>query len=379
MLVALAAATVAPSPARAATEVSVCGSVAVYVPATTLLNGVLLVGATPFVIAAGTSLDSSVAVGADLCFDLTLTLGSITDATVIANTTATVDVCGQVHGYAAATASSEGSLTVGGGSFVVAIGTSLPASVAVGANLCLHLILDGFGQVSSGSAQANVTSTIDVCGQVIALTAATATSDGSITIGGTSHVIAAGATLGAGTSVNAYLSLRLTLGGFGRVTDATVLKVGISAADACGTTGFLIPTPSPLGLPAPTSAPGLGGSLTIPAQSDSPGASGSPAAAMGSPRISRAPPTVNTPESATASAPASIARIDDRTTAANTVVDAGQILPDTASLRRAGLAVLHVSLPLLLLFAGLIARELVLRRRRPATSRHDARVTDAEA
>ena len=53
-----------------------------------------------------------------------------------------------------------------------------------------------------------------------------------------------------------------------------------------------------------------------------------------------------------------------------TPVDSGQIVPDTASLGRAGMAILQVSLPLMLLLVGLLARELVLRSRRLAAVRH---------
>ena len=55
-----------------AASVDVCGTVSVYVPATSLTSGALTVGGMPFVIAGGTSLSSSVQVGAHLCFDLTI-------------------------------------------------------------------------------------------------------------------------------------------------------------------------------------------------------------------------------------------------------------------------------------------------------------------
>ena len=241
------------APTTQAASLKVCGTVTTYVQATALLNGALTVGSTALIIAAGTTLPSTVQVGANLCFDLTLDLsGRITDATVSANATATVDICGQVSAYAKATATSTGSLTIHGRTFVVAAGTVLPASVTAGANLCLHLTLNGFGQVKGGTAQANVTSTLDVCGEVTAYAAATSTTNGHLTIGSVSKTIAAGASLSSSIRAGAFLKLRLTIDAFGRIASATVLKVGVSVADACGTTA-----PAPTA--APTSTPGGGG------------------------------------------------------------------------------------------------------------------------
>jgi hypothetical protein len=246
------------APTAQAASLKVCGEVTLYVKATTLLNGALTIGSTALVIAAGTTLPSTVQVGSNLCLDLTLdTSGRITDATVSANATATVNICGQVSAYAKATATSTGSLTIAGRTFTVAIGTVLPSSVTAGADLCLHLTLNGFGQVSGGTAQANVTSTLDVCGQVTAYAAASSTTNGHLTIGSVSKTIAAGATLSSSIKLNAYLKLRLTIDAFGRIAGATVLKVGVSVADACGTTA-----PAPTAAPTSTPVPGGGGGAT---------------------------------------------------------------------------------------------------------------------
>lgn len=436
VLMALAASGAVPPPARAVTGVKACGPVAVYVPATALLPGALTVGSTPFVIAVGKTLDSSVAVGANLCFDLMLNLGGeVTDATVTtnvsstlalcgrvttytaatataagsltingvssvvavgtslpasvnvgadlcmrltlnglrqvsaatvqANVISTMDICGPVTAYAAATVRSTGSLTVAGRTFVVAVGTSLPASVHVGANLCMHLMRNGFGQVSDGTAQANVTSTLEVCGRVTAYAAATSTSTGSITIDRTSRAVAAGTSLSSSINVNAYLKLRLTLDAYLRITDAAVLKVGVSLSDVCGSSTIPIPTPTS-GAPPPTSA-------TLDA-SGGPYPSGSP--------VPNVQLDASDEPQATAGSKGGRSNVgvsDDPKTAVAASTDAGQIVPDTASLGRAGMAVLQVSLPLLLLLAGLITRELVLRRRRlvsPAPN-HDVNAPEA--
>lgn len=437
MLTALAISGAAPSPARAQDEAKVCGIIGAHVPAIGLLPGILTVGSTAFAIAPGASVGSAVAVGANLCFDLTLNLsGEITDAAVVANVSSALAICGRVTGYAAATAIGPGSLTIDGATWVVAIGAtmppsmnvgadlcitltlnghgqiaaaaaranvtsildlcgvvdgyvasttttngslaiagrtlvvairaSMPASVTVGADLCLRLTLNGFGQVSNVTTHANLSSTLEVCGQVNALTAATSAGNGSMAIGGTTHLVAAGTTLPSSITVNAYLKLRLLLDGFMRITDAAVLKVGVSAAEACASSTTLIPTPPTLGSPGPDSN-------TVATGSPGPSGSAGPrrledATIPGSNGLSR--PSGRPDASAeTQTAPKNLGgagvRAED-----GTPVDSGQIVPDTASLGRAGMAILQVSLPLMLLLVGLLARELVLRSRRLAAVRH---------
>jgi hypothetical protein len=247
------------APAARAASLQVCGTVSLYVQATTVLNGALTIGSSALVVAAGTTLPAEVQVGANLCLTLQLDLsGRITGATVSANATATLDICGQVSAYAKATALSTGSLTIHGRTLVIATGAVLPAAVTVGADLCLHLTLNGFGQISGGTAQANVTSTIDVCGQVTAFAQASATANGHLTIGSLSKTIAAGTVLSSSIQVGAFLKLRLTIDVFGRIAGATVLKVGVSVADACGTS-----TATPAPTAAPT-APGGGGATPTP-------------------------------------------------------------------------------------------------------------------
>ena len=441
MVTALAVGGAAPQPARAAEEAKVCGIVAVHVRATGLLPGILTVGSSSFAIAPGTTLGSAVAVGADLCLDMTFNISAeIVAATVTANVSSTLAICGTATRYIAATAIAAGSLTIDGGTSVVAIGATLPPSVSVGANLCMHLTLNGHGQISSAVVQANVTSTLDVCGvvnayvagsattngslaiagrafvvairalmpgsvtvganlcmrltlngfgqvsggtthanlasvlqvcgQVNAFTPATGAGDGGMAIGGTTHVIAAGAALGPAITVNAHLRLRLTLDGFMRITAAEVLKIGVSVADACSSTTVLVPTPSAAGEPAPDPDKGA---------STAPGASGS--AAPGSPNDAThsrpnglrpgVRPDVQPDASAETRAGTKNACGCHRATPpGGSHVDAGQVLPDTASMSRAAMALLQVSLPLLLLLSGLLGRELVLQRKALTAARH---------
>lgn len=436
MVTALAVSGAAPQPAQGA-EPKVCGIVAVHVRATALVPGTLTVGATSLMIAPGTNLESIVAVGANLCLDLTLNSDNqITDATVTANVSSTRSICGKVTRYDAPTAIAAGALAIDGGTSVIAVGTTLPPSVnfgadlcmrltlnghgqissaviqanvtatldlcgvveryvagtaagygslaiadrafvvairallpdsvALGANLCMRLTLNGFGQISGGTAQANLPSAFQVCGQVDIFMAATNAGAGLITIGGTTHPIVAGTALSSAITGKAFLKLRLTLDGFMRITGADVLKVGVAVADVCKSPTVLIPPPSADGASAPNSNPGT---------STSPGASGSPAPER--------------PRNSIPSGPNGYQRPSDRPDAGaetqagrknacgchrapvqrGSDVDAGQFLPDTASLSRTAMAILQVSLPLLLLLFGLLGHELVLRRRNLAAAR----------
>lgn len=222
LLAALAMTAWLPAQVRGATQLQICGTVSAHVPATLLGTGLLTVGGTALVIAPGADVDSDIQAGSSLCLDLALdTSGRITGATAYANVTSSVDVCGIVSAVAAADADSTGSLTIGGQSFVLAAGSNLPASVQAGADLCLALTLNAFGQVSDGAAQANVTSTVRVCGVISAFAAADADSAGSLVIGGQSFSLAAGSSLPAAVQTGADLCTTLTLNAIGQVTDGT--------------------------------------------------------------------------------------------------------------------------------------------------------------
>ena len=350
----------------------ICGTVTRYVAATAIAAGSLTIDGGTSVVAIGATLPPSVSAGANLCMRLTLNgHGQIASAVVQANVTSTLDVCGVVNAYVAGSATTNGSLAIAGRAFVVAVRALMPGSVTVGANLCIRLTLNGFGQVSGGTTQANLASVLEVCGQVNAFTPATSAANGGMAIGGTTHLIVAGSALSPAITVNAYLRLRLTLDVLMRITDAKVLKVGVSVADACSSTTVLIPTPSADGEPAPD--PDQGGS-TLPGASGS-AAPGSPNDATHSrPNGLRRPgvrPGVQPDVSAETRAGLKNACGCSRAPApGGSHVDAGQFLPDAASMSRAAMALLQVSLPLMLLLFGLLGRELVLRGRALTAARH---------
>ena len=262
--------------ANAHINLKVCGEVLAYTQATANATGVLKIGSRTWTTAIDSELPASVDVGADLCIDLEIDgYGRVDDGAVTANVTSTVKVCGVVTAYTEATATAVGLLKAAGNTWNVALGTNLPASVDAGADLCLNLTLNGFGQVKNGTAVANVNATVDVCGQVTAYAAATSTTNGSLTLGGINRTIVAGADVDGGVGVGAYVKLRLETDVFARVAKATVLKAGASLNDACGDGGS--PSSTPGASQNPGSSQGPGASQN-PGQSQNPGSSGHPGA-----------------------------------------------------------------------------------------------------
>jgi hypothetical protein len=241
-----AGAIAAPNAARGAVDLRVCGTVAAYVPPTTLLPGALTIGSSVLVVQAGTSVPASVQAGANLCLEIDLDLaGQVVGISASANVTTTVELCGVVTAFAAADADTTGVLTIGGSTLTLAAASSLPASVQVGSNLCLRLTLNGFGQVTNGSVQANAATTVDICGIVEAHALADADSTGTLRIGGQTFTTAAGSTLPASVQAGSDLCLRLTLNGFGQVANGTILVNATTTVEVCGqVTALIAATPT---------------------------------------------------------------------------------------------------------------------------------------
>src|SRR5206468_1144865 len=88
-----AAAALRPASANAATTLEVCGKVSLYLKPTALLPGALTIGGVPVVLAAGTSVPASVAVGANICIEATIGgSGSVVSLTVSANASVQVKI-----------------------------------------------------------------------------------------------------------------------------------------------------------------------------------------------------------------------------------------------------------------------------------------------
>jgi hypothetical protein len=295
-----------------------------------------------------------------------------------------------VTAYTKATLTALGSLKIAGRTFVLGLGSSLPASVAVGANLCLGLNLNAFAQVSGGSTTANVLTTVDVCGTVIAFTAATSSTNGYLAIGALDKVVAAGTTVSSAVYVGAVVKLRLSVDAFARVANIAVLKVGATVAETCGggtpdptPTWTAAPTPSgtrdpngspaPTGLPAPSGTPAPSGA---PDPSGSPSPSGSPVpggspSSSGSPSPNASPTPTGSVAPTSGKSPAPSDQVPTCASVAGIVSSSGPGsgdpsagIPTTDSLARTAGIVLVTAFPLgVLLGFGLLALAWGWRRR----------------
>ena len=136
-----------------------------------------------------------------------------------------VTVTGKVSAYVKATATSHGYITIGGVKHLIKAGVNLPVAVKVGATVKLTLTLDLLGRITACTVNSVK---VTVTGKVSAYVKATATSHGYITIGGVKHVIKAGVNLPAEVKVGAWVRLRLTLDGAGRITACTVNSVKVT-------------------------------------------------------------------------------------------------------------------------------------------------------
>jgi hypothetical protein len=379
--------------------VKICGDVTAYTAATTLTAGSLKIAGRTFQVAQGTSLPAAVKVGADVCATLSLNLlGQVKNGVVTANTTVLVEVCGDVSAYTAATLTSTGLLKIGSHTYTTGLGTTLPAAVKAGADLCATLELNLFGQVKGGTVVANVTVDLEVCGQVTAYVAATSTTAGSLTVAGLTKAIAPGTSVSAAVKVGAYVKLRLEIDVFARVSKVTVLKVGASLADACGTitpppgttpppgatsTPGTTPPPGATSTPSPTAAPSgtpnpSAGPTSTPSSSSSPGPSGSPSASS-TPSPSGTPAGTSSPSAtptggtegevgstpAPSLAPGAVAGEQCPPAGASSIsanVSAPQLPEDETPIRRAGQILATAAMPFGLFLAGMAAMSFIRRR-----------------
>lgn len=150
----------------------------------------------------------------------------------------TLNVCGVLNAYSAATASTLGSIAIGGTTYPIATGTTLTGAnyLITGTSICLVGTLNAAGALSSGGITAGASAKISVCGVISAYVPASATSIGSITIGGTVYPIAAGATF-TGTNLltvgtNACLSGAVNAAG--QISGGTVTANATATVTVCG-------------------------------------------------------------------------------------------------------------------------------------------------
>lgn len=197
------------------------GTVSVSAPMSLQICGVvtaitansITIGDTVITLPAGTTLGSDVVVGANICISANVNPGGtiIPPITIIPNVTATIELCGQISAFVAATATTPGSITIGGVNLPIAPGATINGQVTVGANVRVRVTLNALGQIT-GSATVSIEpcSTGNVCGVVTAFVAATANAAGVITIGGITFVIAPGVTLAGQAEIQIGSNICLT-------------------------------------------------------------------------------------------------------------------------------------------------------------------------
>ena len=126
---------------NAGTSISVCGVVSAYTASMFGASGSITIAGQTFSISPSTTIDGAglITVGANLCLNGTLNASGqlIPPSTVTVNTGNSINLCGVVTAYAAATAGTPGSITIAGQTFSIAPGTVLSGNIQVGADLCL--------------------------------------------------------------------------------------------------------------------------------------------------------------------------------------------------------------------------------------------------
>jgi hypothetical protein len=227
--------------ANRTSTVEIRGTIQAYSDASSTATGHLRLLGLTFTLTAGATMPAGLDVGQSRCFRLTLNgLGQVKDADIVADAKTSVKICGVVSAVTDATTTRPGTLTIAGRTFEAALGAALPATVKTGANLCLQLTLDPFGQVGDANVKTGANATVQVCGTVAGFRVATLTNDGSLKIGGRTYATALGSHLPAAVKPGADLCLRLTLNAFGQVSDGQVLANVGSALDVCGTVTTLL-------------------------------------------------------------------------------------------------------------------------------------------
>lgn len=159
--------------------------------------------------------------------------GTVTPGTLAFTTTSLVTVCGTVTAYTAVAGSAAGSITIAGFTITIAPGASIVGvTITSGGFYCVQATFNSAGQITSATVAAVsvATPSVNVCGTVTAYTAATATTAGTITIGGGTLPISAGVTF---TGKTITTGSAFCLAGFFNTTgqlSAATISTPLSAA-----------------------------------------------------------------------------------------------------------------------------------------------------
>lgn len=256
--------------APAATTVTLCGVVGVYsTPGTT--TGSITIGNVFYPIAVGAAAFTgtpAVSTGNNVCLTATLNgLGQITGGVAAANPTTTsttpVTFCGTLQAYTPASGSTTSATIVfsapSAASYTVAPGVTVGnATLATAGTLvCIVGQINGSQQLTSVSFVPTVSSTTSICGLVTGYVQATGTTAGSVTINGTTIVLAINSSVSSPITTGLNYCLVATLN---RLQQATALAVttqvvtstptatATATATATGTPPTATATPTPVTL-----------------------------------------------------------------------------------------------------------------------------------
>ncbi len=146
-------------------------------------------------------------------------------------------VCGTVTAFNPATPISAGSIRIDGTTYAIAPGTTITGQpvLSVGAPVCINFVFNGANQAVPPSAV--VGSTINVCGAINSFTPATAGSQGSLSIGGSTYAIAANTTIKNQQMIltGSNMCLTASLDGQGRIANPSAVVVNVvSPIFVCG-------------------------------------------------------------------------------------------------------------------------------------------------
>jgi outer membrane biosynthesis protein TonB len=203
----------------------------------------------------------AVSTGNNVCLTATLNgLGQITGGVAAANPTTTsttpVTFCGTLQAYTAANGSVLGTIVFSApaASYTVASGVTVGNfSLATAGSLVCIVGQSNGTQLTSVSFAPTVSSTITICGVVSAYNPATTTTTGSVTINGTTLVLAANSSLSSAITLNANLCLVATLNSLQQATAVAVSVNQVATATATPTV-TLTPTATVTGTPPTATA-----------------------------------------------------------------------------------------------------------------------------
>lgn len=243
------------------TTVNLCGPVTVYTAPTTATNGSITIGGITYPIAIGAAAFTGVAVAlnANICLNATLNaLGQITGGAAVTNPTQTgttpVNFCGTLTGFTVPTANTNGTITFSSATYTVAAGVTIgnaALATPLGGLVCI-VGQSSNGQLVSVSLQPQVSSTVTVCGVVSAYTPATTSTTGSVTINGTTLILAVNSSLSSAIVVGTNLCLVATLN---TLQQATAVAVSANTTPTpTGTPATSTPTATVTGTPATATA-----------------------------------------------------------------------------------------------------------------------------